>query len=149
MQIEWFSVVLECHNFIGPGAGFTRISKQVHYRVIPNRVPPIATSFTIYTDVFHELTPRTKLLHADEFRHICFCRVRIPLNLGGLKIIKYISTLFALASKTSLSGLIKHRFPTSLFLLQISQYRLLHSWFPRVTRAPHVSQHYLLSQRDL
>ena len=43
--------------------------------------------------VFHVLTLRTKLLHAHEVRHMCFCRVGIPLILGGLENIKYIQYL--------------------------------------------------------
>ena len=90
MQIECFGIVNDCCNFIGPGAGFTKINEQIPYRIIPKSVPPPATSFTIYTNVVHELTLRTKLLHADEIRNMFICRVRIPTNLRGLKIIKFI-----------------------------------------------------------
>ena len=89
MQIECFGIVRDRQNFTGTGAGFTKLSQQIPYRIIPKRMPP-AASFTIYTNVVHELTPRTKLLHANEIRYMCFCRVRIRLNLRGLKIIEYI-----------------------------------------------------------
>ena len=59
---------------------------------MPKRVPPLAASLTIYT-AFHVLTTPTKLLHGDEFTHMCFCSVGIPLILGGLKIIKYVQYL--------------------------------------------------------
>jgi len=48
-----------------------------------------AAPFTINTTVFNFLTSRTKMLHAYEIRHMFFCRVRMPLILRGLKIIKY------------------------------------------------------------
>jgi len=63
------------------------------------------------------------------------------------KIVKYIQYL-ALAGKTSSSGLVKHRWPTFLFCVQCSQYRLLQSWFPRVTSAPHLALFRLRSHTD-
>ena len=57
-------------------------------------MPPIPASFTMYTTVFHVLKHFTKLLHAEEIRHMCFCCVGISLILGGLKIIKYIKYIF-------------------------------------------------------
>ena len=74
---------------LSQGRGSQNNSTDPH-RVIPKRVLPPATLFTIITNVVHNLTTRTKLLHANEFRHMCFCRVRLPLILGGLEIIKYI-----------------------------------------------------------
>jgi len=61
MQIECFGIVRDRQNFIGPGAGFTNISQQIPYMIIPKRVPPPATSFTSVL-VFRFLTSRTKLL---------------------------------------------------------------------------------------
>ena len=90
MQIECFGIVSDCHNFTGLGTGFTHISQQIPYRIIPKSLLPLFASFTIYTNVFHNFAPRLKFIQAHEVRYMSFCCVRIPLILGGLKIIKYI-----------------------------------------------------------
>ena len=89
-----------------------------------------------------------KTVHAHEFGHMFFCRVTIPLILRGLKIVKYIHYIVRVGRQKSLSGLIKHRWPKFLFWLQISQYRLLQSWIPRVMKAPHVAQFRLRSHAN-
>ena len=147
MQIKSFGLVSYRNNFTGPGAGLTQISQQISYRIIPKLVPSPAAAITIDTTVFNFFTLRTKLLHADELRHMFFCSVRIPIILRGLKIIKYILYIVRV-SREKVSGLIKHRCHTSSFWSQISQYRLLHSRFPCVTWAPHLGQHRLRSQMD-
>ena len=69
VQIECLGVMRDRHNFIGTEAGFRKIGWQIPYRVVPETVPPLAASLTIYT-VFDFLTPRRILLHSDEFRHM-------------------------------------------------------------------------------
>jgi len=145
--MECFGIVRDSHNFIVPGAGYTKIIQQVPYSVIPKRVAPQATSFTVYTTFFNFPTPRTKLLQADEIRHMLFCLIRIQFFCVVSKSLNTYNTLLSLIGKTSLSSF-KHRWPTIVFWLKISQNRLLHSWFPCVTRATHVAQSRLRSQVD-
>ena len=90
-------------QFHCPWCGVQKVSLTDPCRVVPKIVPPLPAYLTIYT-VFHELTPRKQLLNADEFRHMCFCSIAIPLIMCIIEIINYVQYLVRVSSQIVLDG---------------------------------------------
>jgi len=146
MHIERFGIVSYCHNFTGPGSGFTQISQQNTYRIIPKCVASPATSITIDTAVFNFLTSRAKLLHADEVKHIFSGRVGLSFIQCGLKIVKYIQYIVGVSRQ----DVLKWSHVTKMFYISVltTDFTIALITFMVSARAPHLVQFRLRSQMD-
>ena len=101
VEVEYLSVMRDHSSWTRGGAHTNKLAGPLPDR--PKTSAVLAASLAVYV-VFHVLAPRTKLLHTDEVRHVCFRLVRIPRILGGRKIVT--RSLFEFAGKMSFRGLI-------------------------------------------